>query len=197
MGHVMSASATATVQLRPALQLRGSCFCSAVATRAEVGVSVARNLTRGYVGVGYGTAGTSLNVRVTRAGHTVHVPVLLSSRFDDWQALLLAAAVPALINIAVTQCAPPARRHACVPCSKRACASVTQHVCYVLCRVIVKPLVWAISMRNAQAAREEQRAEIAQARRRALRQQAVMGATVARMAAREEHRSGFVIVLVR
>eukprot|EP00892_Ulva_mutabilis_P007706 jgi/Ulvmu1/5307/UM022_0101.1 len=164
VGHVVSASATATVQLRPAVQLRGSCFCGAVATRAELGVSVARRLTRGYVGVGYGTAGTSLNVRLTRAGHTMHIPILLSSRFDDWRALLLAAAVPTLLNVVVTQ-------------------------------VVIKPVLWAVSARSAQTARAERRAEIAQERERALRQQAVMGATVARMAAKEEHRSGFVIVL--
>lgn len=105
VGSVVSASATVTLQLQPALQLRGSLFCSGVATRAEVGMSLARNLTRGYAGVGYGTAGTSLNVRLTRAAHTMHVPILLSSRFDDWQALLLATAVPTALNLIVTQCA--------------------------------------------------------------------------------------------
>lgn len=54
-----------------------------------------------------------------------------------------------------------------------------------------------IAAQNEQSARAERRAEIAQARERALRQQAVMGATVARMSAKSEHRSGFVVLLVR
>lgn len=200
VGHVVSASATATVQLRPSMQLRGSCFCSAIATRAEVGVSIARSLTRGYLGVGYGTAGTSLNVRLTRAGHTMHVPILLSSRFDDWRALLLGAAVPTVLNVFITQCAPHMHdAHASwiqlreSRLARRRRGGDPRW----LCRGLIRPVLWAMSARTAQAAREERRAEIAQARSRALRQQAVMGATVARMAAKEEHKSGFVIVLVR
>lgn len=138
VGSVVSASATMTLQLRPTLQLRGSLFCSGVATRAEVGVSLARNLTRGYAGVGYGTAGTSLNVRLTRAAHTMHVPILLSSRFDDWQALLLATAVPTAINLIVTQCAARPRLH-CPHLPRLALRCVLRATAVLLCVLPLHP----------------------------------------------------------
>ena len=63
-------------------------------------------LTSGYAGVAYGTLGTTANMRLSRAGHSLHLPLHLSDHYQDWRTLLFAVTVPMIVNLAVTQRVP-------------------------------------------------------------------------------------------
>lgn len=57
------------------------------------------------VTVHHGLMGSSVKIRVTRAGHTVMVPVYVSDRYQDWQTLLVALTMPVVVNIVISRCA--------------------------------------------------------------------------------------------
>lgn len=57
------------------------------------------------VTVHHGLMGSSIKIRVTRAGHTVMVPVYVSDRYQDWQTLLVALTMPVVVNIVISRCA--------------------------------------------------------------------------------------------
>lgn len=87
-----------------ALRTRLSLFPGRVSL--EVGIAHSGPLTSGYAGVAYGTLGTTVNVRLSRAGHSVHLPLHLSDHYQDWRTLLLAVTLPLAVNILSTQCVP-------------------------------------------------------------------------------------------
>lgn len=56
------------------------------------------------VTVHHGLMGSSIKVRITRAGHTVMVPMYVSDRYQDWQTLLVALTAPIALNFLISRC---------------------------------------------------------------------------------------------
>lgn len=57
----------------------------------------------GYMGAQVGLAGVLVKGRVTRGGQTFEVPVLLSSKVDDWRLLVGAYVVPPLLYLGISR----------------------------------------------------------------------------------------------
>lgn len=83
------------------LQTRLSLFPSRASL--EVGLAHASPLTSGYAGVAYGGLGTTAVVRLSRAGHSLHLPLHLADHYQDWRTLLVAVALPLTVNLVATQ----------------------------------------------------------------------------------------------
>ena len=90
------------VRLGASSALRARLSVTPATASLEVGLAHSSPLTSGYVGVAYGTLGTTANVRLSRAGHSLHLPLHLSDHYQDWRALLFAVAVPMIVNLAAT-----------------------------------------------------------------------------------------------
>lgn len=59
--------------------------------------------TSGYLGAQVGLAGVLVKGRVTRGGQTFEVPVLLSSKVEDWRLLVGAYVVPPLLYLGISR----------------------------------------------------------------------------------------------
>lgn len=108
--------------MREAISAKCVARLGTVAVDIEAGVSRRwSELSSGYVGVSYGALGTVLRVRGARAGHSLEVPVMLSSNAEDWRALLLGVTVPPMLNLALTWCVAAAAAAASVFCALFGC----------------------------------------------------------------------------
>lgn len=104
LGAATALRGVAAYKLRAGTTLVSVANLGSTGIYAEAGVkqqwgdSVSSQVT-----VHHGLMGSSIKIRVTRAGHTVMVPVYVSDRYQDWQTLLVALTMPVVVNVLISR----------------------------------------------------------------------------------------------
>lgn len=111
VGAATAVSLRCSYKLRKGLSLRGAAQVGTTGIHAEAGVwRKWSDMMSGYAGVKHGILGTTVKVKVTRAGHTFELPILVTREWQDWQTLLIAFTAPPLISYLTNRCTAHPRR---------------------------------------------------------------------------------------
>ncbi|GAX82917.1 hypothetical protein CEUSTIGMA_g10343.t1 [Chlamydomonas eustigma] len=104
IGAVTSISARVTMMVNNNLSIKAMARLGTSGIDLEVGASNRfSDQVSGYLGTQVGLMGVVVKTRVVRLNQTVEIPILVSSHWDDWGALVLASVGPPILYLAASR----------------------------------------------------------------------------------------------
>ena len=114
VGAVSSILGRVVFRVSEGLFVRSVARCGTTGIDCELGLGKQwSSMMSTYCCAVHGFLGTTVKLKIVRAGHAIEVPIILSKEYDDWTTMLAAYVLPPLFALVIRRCATRDHHNQC------------------------------------------------------------------------------------